>query len=487
MGLEPETSRTTIEEQLFYGLGSRWPPVSYRSYYHAFAHWSFQAKLPKLIAGFPFSDFVTCVSDSMTNRYLSAGILGCSLLVASAWANDWPQWRGPQRTGISQETGLLKEWPKDGPKLLWERKDIGGGYSTPAVVGDRIYLMADRKGMEYVLALAVKDGSEIWSCEIGKVGRNEGPQYPGTRSTPTVDGDRIYALGSDGDLACLEKDNGKVVWTKNLRKVFEGKPGAWAYSESVLIDGDVLVCTPGGKKATMVALNKKDGATLWECAIPKGDAAGYASTIAVEVGGVRQYVQFVAGGVVGVEAKTGKFLWRYDKTKDPAANIPTPVFKDDCVFTSTSRNGTGLNRIKANGDMVSSTEVYFNRILLNSIGGVVLVGEYVYGTEANGDLVCMDFKTGDVKWRHACVGLAALCYADSKLYVRGQGGNGFGPESPAIMALVEATPEGYREKGRFEQPDHGNRPAWPHPVVANGRLYLRDGNVLLCYDIKAGQ
>jgi outer membrane protein assembly factor BamB len=423
----------------------------------------------------------------MTIRLLTAGILSCCLLGDSARADDWPQWRGPQRTGISEETGLLKEWPKGGPKLLWERKDIGGGYSTPAVVGERVYVMADRKGMEYVLALAVNDGSEIWASQIGKVGRNEEPPYPGTRSTPTVDGDRIYALDSDGDLACLEKDNGKVVWSKNLRKTFDGKPGAWAYSESVLIDGDVLVCTPGGKKATMVALNKKDGATIWECAVPGGDAAGYASTIAVEVGGFRQYVQFVGGGVVGVEAKTGKFLWRYDKTKDPAANIPTPVFKENCVFTSTSRNGTGLNRIMVNDDMVSSSEVYFNRIKLNGIGGVVQVGDYVYGTEANGELVCMAFKTGDVKWRHSCAGLAALCYADGMLYVRGQGGNGFGPESPAAMALVEATPDGYREKGRFEQPDHGNLPAWPHPVVANGRLYLRDGKVLLCYDVKAGQ
>jgi outer membrane protein assembly factor BamB len=247
-------------------------------------------------------------------------------LTAASRAEDWPQWRGPERTGLSKETGLLKEWPKGGPKLLWERKDLGGGYSTPAVVGDRLYFMADRKGKEYVLALAVKDGSEAWATAVGKVGPNMGPQYPGTRSTPTVDGDRIYALGSDGDLACLDKDKGTVVWSKNLRKAFEGAPGAWAYSESVLIDGDKLICTPGGKKVTMAALRKKDGEMVWASAIPQGDAAGYASTIAVDVGGSRQYVQFVAGGVIGVDAKTGKPLWRYDKTKDPAANIPTPVF-----------------------------------------------------------------------------------------------------------------------------------------------------------------
>jgi outer membrane protein assembly factor BamB len=421
----------------------------------------------------------------MTIRFLSVGVLTCWILTASIQADDWPQWRGPNRTGLSQETGLLKEWPKGGPKLLWERKDIGDGYSTPAVVGDRVYLMVNRKDKEYVLALTVKDGSEVWATEVGKVGRNQGPQYPGSRSTPTIEGDRIYALGSDGDLACLKKDKGEILWSKNLKKTLEGTPGAWAYSESVLIDGDHLICTPGGKQATMAALKKSDGDIVWKSAFPKADAAGYASPIVAEIGGVRQYIQFVFGGVVGVEAKTGKFLWRYDKTKDQAANIPTPVFHDGCVFTSTSRNGSGLNRLKVNGDAVESEQVYYNKTKLNSIGGVVRVGDYLYGTDAAGELVCMEFKTGEIKWHHACVGSASLCYADGMLYVRGQGGNGFGPESPPFVALVAATPEGYKEKGRFQQPDHADRPAWPHPVVANGRLYLRDGNVLLCYDVKA--
>lgn len=418
-------------------------------------------------------------------RFLTTSVLTYGIVAASAWAADWPQWRGAHRTGLSSEKGLLRDWPQGGPKLLWERKDIGKGYSTPAVVGDRIYLMANREGKEYAIALSVKDGSRVWTTAVGKVGPNQGPQYPGARSTPTVEGDRIYVLGSDGDLACLEKDEGKIVWSKSLKKTFEGTPGAWAYSESVLIDGDNLICTPGGKKATMAALTKKDGETVWECASPKGDAAGYASPIAVDIGGMRQYVQFVSGGVIGVDAKTGKFLWRYDKTKDPAANNPTPVFHNGCVFTSTSRNGSGLNRLKVSENAVQSEEVYFNKNMLNSIGGVVLVGDYLYGTDARGELVCMDFQTGKLKWRHGCVGSAAISYADGMLYVRGQGGNGFGKESPTWVALVEATPNGYKETGRFEQPDHGDRPAWPHPVVANGRLYLRDGDVLLCYDVKA--
>jgi outer membrane protein assembly factor BamB len=412
------------------------------------------------------------------------------VLTTAVRADDWPQWRGPQRDGTSKETGLLKEWPKDGPKLLWENKDVGGGYSTPAIVGDRIYMMTNTKDEESCVALDVKDGKPVWSTKIGKVGKNEGPQYPGTRSTPTVDGDRIYVLGSDGDVACLERDGGKLVWTKNIKKEFGGKPGMWAYSESVLIDGDTLICTPGGEKATLVALKKKDGETIWKCAVPGGNEAGYASAIAVEAGGVRQYVQFLAKGLVGVEAKSGKFLWRYDKTIDPAATIPTPVFHDDCVFTSTSRNGSGLNRIKVDNGTVTSEQVYYNKTALNSIGGTVRVGDYLYGTNAKfqgeSELVCMNFKTGEVKWQHKCAGAASVCYAEGMLYVRGQGGNGFGPEQPAFVALVEATPDGYKAKGRFEQPDHGkDKPAWPHPVVANGRLYLRDQGVLLCYDVKA--
>jgi outer membrane protein assembly factor BamB len=421
----------------------------------------------------------------MTSRLVPVCVLTACALTLCAQAEDWPQWRGPNRTGRSKETGLLKEWPAGGPKLLWKEKGIGEGYSTPAIVGDRIYLMANTKGEEYVLACDVKDGSKVWSTHVGKVGPNKGPQYPGARSTPTVEGERIYALGSDGDLACLEKSTGKVIWTKNLRKEYDGVMGIWAYSESPLIDGDVLVCTPGGKTATLVALKKKDGATLWKSAVPEGDAAGYASAIAVEVGGVRQYVQFLGKGVVGVDAKTGKFLWRYDETKDQAANIPTPVFHDDCVFTSTSRKGTGLNRIKVNKDEVTSEQVYFNTTMLNSIGGVVRVGEHVYGTTARGELVCMEFKTGKEKWKNKSVGMASsLCYADGMLYVRGQGGSGFGAETTPKVALVEASPDGYKEKGRFNQPDHGKRPAWPHPVVANGRLYLRDGDVLLCYDVQ---
>ena len=210
-------------------------------------------------------------------------------------ASDFAQWRGPLRDGHSSETGLLQEWPKDGPKLLWQATNVLGGYSTPSVMGDRIYLLGSEGAEESVIALAAKDGGKVWSVKLGKVGHPEQqPNYAGARSTPTVDGKHLFVLGSDGDLVCLQTANGKEVWRKHLRTDFGGKYGEWAYSESPLVDGDKLIFTPGGTNATVVALNKKTGATVWTCAVPEGSAAGYSSVLIAEFGGVRQYVQFLA-------------------------------------------------------------------------------------------------------------------------------------------------------------------------------------------------
>jgi outer membrane protein assembly factor BamB len=419
----------------------------------------------------------------MKTRSLLVVVIGICSFTLAANAADWPQWRGPQRDGISKETGLLKEWPKDGPKLLWQVKDLGDGYSTPAVAGDYLYVLSNKgKDDEFVQARKVKDGEQVWSTRLGKVGPNKGPQYPAARSTPTVDGDVLYALGSDGDLACVERAKGEVRWKKNLRTDFGGTPGNWAYAESPLIDRDVLVCTPGGKEATLVALNKKTGDVIWKSEVPGGDDAAYASVIIVEVGGVKQYVQFLAKGVVGVDAKTGKFLWRYDETaKKSAANIPSPVAHDGYIYTGTGQGGGGLVKLKVDKDKVTADQVYFNTKLPTSIGGSVLLGEYLYGTNAQG-LMCVEFTTGNVKWQEKGVGPGSVCFAEGCLYVHGENGE---------VALVEATPDAYREKGRFtppDAPDHskGMGPkAWAYPVVANGRLYLRDANILWCYDVKS--
>jgi outer membrane protein assembly factor BamB len=421
---------------------------------------------------------------------LLAAVLAASA-AATAEAGDWPGWMGVDRTGVSTEKGLLKEWPKDGPKLIWKGTGIGNGYSTPAVADGKIYVMSNRgNDDEFALALSAKDGKKIWSRHIGKVGPNRGPQYPGSRSTPTVEGDAIYVLGSDGDLACLDAAKGEVRWKKNLRTEFDGKPGNWAYAESPLIDGDVLVCTPGGDKATLVALNKKSGEVIWKASVPAGaggggrgrmagNTAAYASPIVATVGGVKQYIQFLGGGLVGVAAKDGKLLWRYNKVTG-TTNCTTPLFHDSCVFVSAiNRQGSGsggaLVRLTAEGDGVSAKEVYLIKDLANHHGGVVRVGDAIYGTN-NSSLVCIDFKTGETKWDNRSVGKGSIMAADGRLYVRSEKGP---------LALVEATPSGYKEDGRFEQPDRSAKPSWPHPVVADGRLYLRDQDGLLCYDVKA--
>ena len=405
--------------------------------------------------------------------------LGAFTLAASA--ADWPQWRGPQRNGSSSETGLLKEWPREGPRLLWQVKEIGDGYSTPAVVGSRIYLLSNR-GLdnEFAQAVSAQDGKSIWTTPLGNVGNpDQQPSYPMARSTPTIDGELLYALSSDGALACLETATGKLRWQKSLRKDFGGQPGQWAYSESPLIDGDVVVATPGGAEATIVALNKKTGAVIWKSAVPGGDPAGYASAIVVQGGGRKQYVQFLGKGLVGVDAKTGQFLWRYAEPSKGPANMPTPVAQDGFVYAAAGRLGGGLVSLKASAEGVAAEQVYFIRGLPNSIGGSVLVGNYLYGTTGDG-LVAAEFSSGKIKWQAEGIGGGAILHADGHLYIHGENGE---------VALVEATPEAYKETGRFtppEQPKHRSaEKAWAYPVVANGRLYIRDLGTLWCYDIKA--
>jgi outer membrane protein assembly factor BamB len=389
---------------------------------------------------------------------------------------DWPQFRGPNRTGISTETGLLKQWPKEGPKLLWKVDNLGNGYSTPSIAGGRVYLMSNRGDDEFAITLDAKDGKQLQSLLIGKVGnKDQKPPYPGARSTPSVDGDALYCLGSDGDLVCLDRAAGTVRWRKSLRADFGGQPGIWAYAESPLIDSDVLVCTPGGAQATLVALNKKTGNTIWQSAVPGGDQAAYASVIIGQVGNSEEYIQFLQNGVVGVDANTGKFLWRYPKTASGSpANIPTPVFHDGYVFSSTGRGGAGLVKLIPEDGGIAVKEVYASKELANPLGGVVLLDKYLYGTNGQA-LFCAEFMTGKVMWQDRSVGKGQICAADGRLYVRGEKGD---------VALVVATPEGYKETGRFSLPPVSDKPAWPYPVVANGCLYLRDQGLLCCYDVK---
>lgn len=403
-----------------------------------------------------------------------------------ARAEEWPQWRGPARDGISKEKGLLQEWPAEGPTLVWKKDKLGDGYSTPAIAGGRIFLINnDTLEDEYVQALSIKDGSQLWRRTLGKVGKpDQRPSYPGARSTPTVDGDLVFALGSDGDLVCAEAATGKEVWRKNLLKDFDGKSGIWAYAESPLVDGDALIVTPGGKEATMVALNKKTGEVIWKSPseMPDGESAGYASAIVLNEAGHKQYVQFCGKGLVGVDANTGKTLWRYDHTANgAAATIASPVAGDGYVYSGTNYTGGGIVKLTPDGDGIKAEEVFYSKKdLPTAIGGAVALGGYLYGTNKELTL-CIDLKTGEAKWSQPrFISPASIMFADGRLYLHGQ--------EKGDLALIEATPEGFKEHGRFTPPDVPEKDrvgkAWEYPVIADGKLYIHDWGTLWCYDVK---
>ncbi|MBN1782330.1 PQQ-binding-like beta-propeller repeat protein [bacterium] len=418
------------------------------------------------------------------HRFVSATvILFWFAVIVQVCGADWPQWRGPDRNGISAEKGLMKSWPDGGPELLWQVRDLGSGYGTVAVAGKRLYIQTN-EGLEneYVRALDAAGGKTIWSVRIGNVGNpDQRPNFPAARSTPTVDGDRLFALGSDGDLTALDLKTGKVFWQKSLRTDFGGTPGNWAYAESPLVDGDKVVATPGGPESTVVALDKNTGKLIWACDIPGNEKAAYASAIVIQAGKVRQIVVFVESFLAGIDSETGKLLWTYNETKG-IANIPTPVARQSYVYSSASRKGGALIRIVPGEDSVRTEQIYFDAKLPNAIGGTVLAGDCLYGTAANGsDFFCIDFMTGQEKWKAASdAAPGALCYADGMLYVHGENGN---------VALIEASCEAYREISIFAPPDQPEKKdrmekAWAYPVIADGRLYIRDQNMLWCYKIK---
>jgi len=421
----------------------------------------------------------------------AAGLTGVSAAregrSASA-ASSWPQWRGPNRDAVSAETGLLAEWKPTGPPLVWRATGLGGGFSSVAVAGGRIFTMGDEANRQVVLALDGSDGRTLWKSSVGSIWTD---RYGGPRGTPTVDGDLVYAIGTDGDLVCLEAATGKERWRKSLPRDFGGQMmSIWKYSESPLVDGDRVVVTPGARDAALVALDKKSGKVIWRTAVPdlgpRGkDGAGYSSIVVSDAAGVRQYVQLLGRGLVGVRAKDGKLLWSYNRIANDVANIPTPIVRGDFVFTSTGyQTGAALLKLVGSAEGVTAQEMYFleAKTLQNHHGGLVLVGDHVYGGHGHnrGFPICVEMATGKVTWggeiRNAGTGSAAVMYADGHLYFRYQNG---------LVVLIEATPEGYRQKGSFTIPDVKG-PSWPHPVVAGGRLYLREQDTLYCYDLRKG-
>ena len=389
-------------------------------------------------------------------------------------SSEWNQFRGPNRDNISPETGLLKQWPDAGPELAWSASGIGEGYSSVSISRGRLFTMGNRDGAEAVTALDLATGREVWSVATGREYR-EG-QGNGPRGTPTIVDDRVYALGGNGDLACLEADDGEIVWKKNILQEFGGRNITWGISESVLIDGDRLICTPGGSNGTMVALDRSSGSTVWVSQVPGKPQAAYSSAIAVDVGGVRQYVNFTSAGVVGVRASDGQAMWGQKESSNGTANCSTPVAFNNQVFTA-SGYGTGgaLFQLQSRGGVTSSQAVFATRDMKNHHGGMVALDGFLYGCDEQ-ILTCVNLRNGQIAWKSRSVGKGSVAYADGHLYVRSEGGP---------VTLVEANPQAYVEKGRFDQPSRSGRPAWSHPVVADGKLFLRDMNTLLAFDLKA--
>lgn len=384
---------------------------------------------------------------------------------------DWPQWRGPKRDGLSTETGLLKQWPSGGPKQLWSVEGLGSGYGTVAIAGDRIYVQGAWNRRSGVQALDRASGKTLWTVAIGPEGDND--RGDGPRSTPTVEGGRLWVMTEMGDLVCLETSGGREVWRKNALRDFKGRNPGWLLSESPLLDTGKLILTPGGPGACIVALDPETGKWIWSSQ-ELSDSAGYASCIVCEVGGVRCYTTLTSDAGVGVRASDGKLMWRYQKPANDVANCTTPVFGKDKVFYSSAYGtGGGVLALTASGGVVKSSELWFNRDMMNHHGGVVLVNGFLYGF-SNSILTCLDFETGKVMWKDRSVGKGSLTYADGRLYLLGEG---------QTAGMADATPEGYRERGRFSIPDHG-KPSWAYPVVCDGRLYIRNQGQLQCFDVK---
>jgi outer membrane protein assembly factor BamB len=388
------------------------------------------------------------------------------LLSLTTFAADWPQWRGPNRDGISSETGLAASWPTNGPPLVWKVKGLGQGYSSLAISKGRIYTQGQRDGKEWLIALDVKNGNKLWEVPTGSPYSND--RGDGPRGTPMVDGDRVYAINGTGVLVCLDAATGKAHWTQDFVRDYGGSIPHWGYSESPLIDGNRLIVMPGGRGASIVSLDKVTGKVQWKAG---SDSAGYSSAIVADIGGVRQVIALSGQGALGVQENTGEVLWHYDKVSNRTANIATPIYHNGAVFVSTAY-GTGAALLKVGPK--NMTEAYFNRDMMNHYSSSVLVNNTLYGF-SNAILMAMDFDTGKVLWRDRSVGKGSVIFAQGNLYALGEDG---------VMGLVRANRDKYQEISRFSF-QKGGLPTWSPPVISDAKLYLRDQDNLYCHDIKA--
>jgi len=390
--------------------------------------------------------------------------------VAAEPRDDWPQWRGPRRDGVSKEAGLLKNWPANGPRLAWRISGTGEGYSSFAVAGGRLFTLGARQNTEYVFAFDAASGKKLWEVANGRRFNND--RGDGPRSTPTIEGDRVYVFGSSGDLTVLDAASGKVFWTQNLLQKYGGSNINWGLSESPLVLSDRIIVTPGGRGASIVALRKTDGSLIWKS---QSDEPGYSSALLHPIGTIQQAVIFTAERALGVDVNDGRVLWSYNRVANRTANIATPIARGNHVFLSSDYGtGAGLLALTPSGNGIKASEVYFTNEMRNHHASSVLVGDYLYGFSSS-ILTAMHFETGKVAWRDRSVGKGSLVFADDRLYLFSENG---------IVGLAEANPQKYVEQGRF-QLRTGNLPTWSHPVVSGGKLFIRDQDTLYAYDVAA--
>lgn len=422
----------------------------------------------------------------MAVRSLLAGL--CTSLVASPLLADadWPTFRGANRSAVSNDTGLLKEWPEGGPKLLWKSAGAGRGYAELAIADGKIYTLGDAPSVaadkdEYLICFNLADGKPVWHTKTGTPWTNGKPDWQGSRGTPTVAGDQVFVVTPHGELVCCATADGAVQWKKSYSEDFDGKKAdSWGYSESVLVDGDLVICTPGGEKHTIVALNKKTGETVWSVSRAEDRGAGHSSPVVTEVGGTKVYVQVTGSGPIGVRAKDGKLLWAYEIDKTTAV-IPTPIIRDDLVFFTVGykRGGALLQQVPGADNTVEIKEIYpLNIRLANKHGGVVLMGDYLFGdSDDAGRPYCAELMTGEIVWMNRGPGKGSMSVAggDGHIYLL---------FSDGTMALAEANGKEYVQRGQFQVPGSGERPSWAHPVIVGGKLYLREQDNIYCYDIR---
>ena len=391
-----------------------------------------------------------------------------------ALAIDWPQWRGPNRDGVNPEKNLLENWPADGPKLLWRASGVGGGFSSIAISEGVLYTIGDLKDACYLIALDLQ-GKQIWKGRVGEPGGHR--KYPGPRSTPTVADGKVYVLGQQGDLVCFDIKTKKEAWRENIQNNFDGRMmSGWKWSESPLVDDGKVIVTPGGNEGALLALNTKNGEQVWRCK-DFTDRAGYSSVIIREIGGVKQYIQLTGDSVAGIEADSGKLLWKAPR-KGRTAVVSTPIFDKGSLFVTSAYN-VGCNgfKISYEGGSFKAVQTYKHdgsAGMANHHGGVIRVGEYVYGSNG-GRLSCIQLATGKVMWNEGSAGKGAILVVDDKIILRTEKGP---------VSLVELSSKAYKEISRFEQPDRTRHRAWSHPVVSNGILYLKDQDTLFAYDLR---